>query len=168
MNTRPLPGLLALLVGPFAAIGASQAMPPDGAPVHFNVATSDGHIFYSTRVLQKGDRFEVKAHHLSDYSRLIVVPCRPDCANPELAYSYWLRFGNQQLQVPVTGQYVFWLERVHSGGSGIPIGGGDRRSPLLIERSDDRGDLFAARFEGGAQVWLRTLYAHAETGAAAQ
>ena len=168
MTTRRKPTrlFLACLAGAIAAcsLAANEAAASPtliGAPVHYKVVAGDGPMFYTTRALQKGDRFEVKAHHLQDYARLVVVPCRPGCDHPDIAYSYVLQSGNQQLQVPMSGQYMFWLERIRINGGGIPIREGWTRTPLKVEVSDDRGDLFAARFEGGAEVWLRTLDSHA-------
>jgi hypothetical protein len=132
----------------------------DGPPVHFAVARGDGSIFYPTRQLRYGDRFEVKAHKLSDYNVLIVVPCHPDCLRPDAMYAYPLSVGNHQLQLPTTGHYMFWLERDHIGGEGIAWRFGVVRSPLKVLDYKVSDDNFSGTFEGGAELSVRTLMRH--------
>jgi len=133
----------------------------DGAPVQFAVARGDGSIFYPTRTLRYGDRFEVKAHKLRDYNVLVVVPCHPDCLRPDALYAYPLSVGNHQLQLPTSGHYLFWLERDHIGGEGIAWRFGVVRSPLKVLDYKVSADYFSGTFEGGAELSVRTLMRHA-------
>ena len=129
----------------------------DGPPVQFAVARGDGSIFYPTRTLRYGDRFEVKARKLSDYNVLVVVPCHPDCLRPDAMYAYPLSVGNHQLQLPTSGHYMFWLERDHIGGEGIAWRFGVVRSPLKVLDYKVSDDYFSGTFEGGAELSVRTL-----------
>ena len=133
----------------------------DGPPVQFAVAHGDGSIFYPTRQLRYGDRFEVKAHKLSDYNVLVVVPCHPDCLKPDAMYAYPLSVGSHQLQLPMSGHYMFWLERDHIGGEGIAWRFGVVRSPLKVLDYKVSDDSFSGTFEGGAELSVRTLMRHA-------
>jgi len=133
----------------------------DGAPVRFAVARGDGSIFYPTRQLRHGDRFEVKAHKLNDYNVLVVVPCHPDCLKPDAMYAYPLTVGNHQLALPTSGHYMFWLERDHIGGEGIAWRFGVVRSPLKVLDYKVSDDNFSGTFEGGAELSVRTLMRHA-------
>ncbi|MGH8123812.1 MAG: hypothetical protein ACREPT_13705 [Rudaea sp.] len=153
---RVMAGLLALLVSGLCATGAAA----QGPSVDFAVAKGDSTIFYPTRVLRKGDRFEVNAHHLQDYSRLMVVPCHPDCANPNFVLVYQLRTGIQHLRIPSTGNYYFWLERDQFGGNGIAYRDGITRLPLPVLEQQADENRFVAKFDDGAELSLRTLYTH--------
>jgi len=131
-----------------------------GGPVHFAVSQNDSSIFYPTRALRKGDRFEVNVHHLYEYNRLMVVPCHPNCTKPDFVFAYPLRFGVQHLVIPITGHYYFWLERDQIGGPGIPYRFGWTRLPLPVLEQQVTEDHFLAKFDHGTDLSLRTLYVH--------
>ncbi len=157
MTARSL--LVALAV--VALAGPAVAAPHGpGAPVNFAVLKSDPTIFYPTRALRKGDRFEVKVHHLREYNQLMVVPCRPNCLKPDFVYAYQLQFGIQHLVIPISGRYYFWLERDQIGGKGIPTRFGWTRLALPVLEQESREDHFLARFDSGTDLSMRTLYVH--------
>ena len=131
-----------------------------GAPIDFAVSKADSTIFYPTRMLRKGDRFEVNAHQLHEANRLMVVPCHPDCMNPDRVLAYNLRNGIQHLRIPTTGHYFFWLERDQIGGNGIPYRNGVTRLPLPVLEQQTSQDRFAAKFDSGTELSVRTLYSH--------
>ena len=152
--------LLAALAGIAIAGPAFAAANGPGPPVNFAVLKNDPTIFYPTRALQKGDRFEVNVHHLREYNQLMVVPCRPDCRKPNFVYAYPLRFGIQHLEMPISGRYYFWLERDQIGGKGIPTRFGWTRLPLPVLEQESHEDHFLARFDSGTELSMRTLYVH--------
>ena len=159
---KTLAGLAALAALVVASATAAQAGTwGDGQPVKFAVARGDGSIFYPTRTLRYGDRFEVRAHKLRDYNVLVVVPCHPDCQRPDFMYAYPLTVGSHQLRLPTSGHYLFWLERDHIGGEGIAWRYGMVRSPLKVLDYKVEDDLFSGTFEGGAELSVRTLMRHA-------
>jgi hypothetical protein len=152
MNTGlTLAGVLAFVFFSAAANAAAAQVPP----VEFAVAKGNTTIFYPTRALRYGDRFEVNAHHLNQDNRLMVVPCRPDCAKPNFVLAYPLRFGVQHLRIPISGQYYFWVERDQIGG---PDGWTRFARPVLS--SQGTADHFVATFDEGTTLSIRTLDAH--------
>lgn len=156
------------LAGLGSAPLAHAAANATGAPVHFAVLKNDATIFYPTRALRKGDRFEVNVHHLREYNQLMVVPCRPSCSKPDFVYAYPLQFGVQHLVIPMTGRYYFWLERDQIGGQGIPTRFGWTRLPLPVLEQESSADHFLARFDSGTDLSMRTLYVHPVDDSAAQ
>jgi hypothetical protein len=151
---------LAALAALAAATPAAAAPAAQGAPVNFAVLKNDATIFYPTRMLRKGDRFEVNVHHLREFNQLMVVPCQPSCAKPNFVYAYPLQFGIQHLVIPISARYYFWLERDQIGGTGIPIRFGWTRLPLPVLEQQATADHFLAKFDGGTDLSLRTLYVH--------
>ena len=171
MSMRPR-FLLAVLVGSaLAGLAVSgqalAASNTSGAAVNFAVLKNDATIFYPTRALQKGDRFEVNVHHLRQYNQLMVVPCRPNCKQPDYVYAYPLQFGVQHLVIPISGRYYFWLERDQIGGQGVPTRFGWTRLPLPVLEHVTSEDHFLAKFDSGTDLSLRTLYVHPLEGTAA-
>ncbi|MGH8252622.1 MAG: hypothetical protein ACRES2_01195 [Steroidobacteraceae bacterium] len=149
-------GVLTLVcAGPAADCAAAQ-----GPPVNFAIAKGDGTIFYPTRALRYGDMFAVTAHHLNEYNRLMVVPCRPSCEKPNYVLTYTLRFGLQHLRIPISGHYYFWLERDQIGGPGVPYRNGWTRLPLPVLDSQTSADHFLAAFDKGTTLSIRTIDAH--------
>ena len=160
MNTRmTLVGLLlAAITSPIAIASAST-----GPPVEFAVAKGDGTIFYPTRALRYGDTFAITAHHLNEYNRLMVVPCRPSCEKPDFVLAYSLRFGLQHLRVPISGHYYFWLERDQIGGPGVPYRYGWTRLPLPVLDRQQSPDYFFATFDRGTTLAIRSVDVHPVT-----
>ena len=157
MNTRlTLAGALAFLFASAAANAAAE----QGPPVNFTVAKGNATIFYPTRALRYGDRFEVNVHHLNQDNRLMVVPCRPDCAKPNFVLAYPLRFGVQHLRIPISGHYYFWLERDQIGGPGVRYPDGWTRLALPVLDSQGTADHFVATFDHGTTLSFRTLDAY--------
>ena len=152
-------GVLTLLLSGAAANAARG----EGPPVNFAVAKGNATIFYPTRALRYGDRFEVNVHHLYDDNRLMVVPCRPDCAKPNFVLAYTLRFGVQHLRIPISGHYYFWLERDGIGGPGVRYPGGWTRYAMPVLSSQGAADNFVATFDKGTTLSLRTLDAYPVT-----
>ena len=151
---RAIAGPLFLLVSSLSTNAAFA----QGLPVDFAVAKGESTIFYPIRTLRKGDRFEVNVHQLHEYNRLMVVPCHPDCANPDFVFAYPLRTGIQHLRIPSSGHYYFWLERDQIGGNGIPYRNGVTRLPLPVLEQQASEDHFVAKFDNGTELSLRTLY----------
>jgi hypothetical protein len=151
--------LSGVLLAGIAAVASAEPW-GGGEPVRFEVARGDATVFYATRTLRYGDRFEVKAHKLHDSSVLVVVPCLPNCERPDFAYAYHLSSGNQQLQIPSTGHYFFWVESDHIGGKGIAWRYGVRRQPLAVREAHSSDDLFTATLDEGVELSVRTLAAH--------
>lgn len=144
-----------------ALAGRAIAAPSGpGPPVNFAVLKADATIFYPTRALQKGDRFEVNVHHLHEYNQLMVVPCRPNCRKPDFVYAYPLQYGIQHLVIPISGRYFFWLERDQIGGKGIPTRFGWTRLALPVLEQEATENHFVAKFDSGTDLSLRTLYVH--------
>ena len=169
MTPRLLLAVLAgsVLAGLAVSGQALAASNTSGAPVNFAVLKNDATIFYPTRALRKGDRFEVNVHHLRQYNQLMVVPCRPDCKKPDYVYAYPLQFGVQHLVIPISGRYYFWLERDQIGGQGVPTRFGWTRLPLPVLEHESSEDHFLAKFDSGTDLSLRTLYVHPVEGTAA-
>jgi len=138
------------------ASGAANAAAGQGPPWIRRRQQSNATIFYPTRALRYGDRFEVNAHHLSQDNRLMVVPCRPDCAKPNFVLAYPLRFGVQHLRYRSLDTTIFWLERDQIGGPGVryPDGWTRLALPVSIPRN---GDHFLATFDQGTTLSFRTL-----------
>ena len=153
---RALVGLLALVFSSDLAAAAAAV----GPPVNFAVAKGDGTIFYPTRALRYGDTFAVTVHHLHEYNRLMVVPCRPSCDKPDFVWAYPLRFGLQHLRIPISGHYYFWLERDQIGGPGVRYRNGWTRLPLPVLDSQESADHFFATFDQGTTLSIRTVDAH--------
>jgi len=149
MNTGlTVAGVLALVFSGAAANAARG----QGPPVNFAVAKGNNTIFYPTRALRYGDRFEVNAHHLYEYNRLMVMPCRPDCEKPNFVLAYPLQFGVQHLRIPISGHYYFWLERDQIGGPGVPYRGGWTRLAMPVVSSQGTADNFFATTGSGCSV----------------
>jgi hypothetical protein len=142
---------------------AADAAAAQGLPVTFAVAKGDATIFYPQRALRYGDTFIVTAHHLREYNRLMVVPCRPSCEKPNFVWAYPLSFGIQHLRIPISGHYYFWLERDQIGGPGVPYRNGWTRLPLAVLESQLSADHFFASFDQGTTLSIRTLDAHPVT-----
>jgi hypothetical protein len=149
--------LCGLLVGAYG-LTATTARAERAPPVDFAVAKQDASIFYSTRWLRKGDRFEVNVHQLHDFNKLIVVPCHPDCGNPDFAIAYNLHAGIQHFQVPTTGQYYFFLQRSTRPDLIVRNGQTDTRVLLPVLASESTPDRFIANFDRGTVLSMRTLY----------
>ena len=156
---RAGPALAGVLTFLFSG-SAANAAAGQGPSVNFAVAKSNTTIFYPTRALRFGDRFEVNAHHLNEYNRLMVVPCRPDCAKPNFVLAYPLSFGVQHLRIPISGHYYFWLERDQIGGPGVRYRDGWTRLALPVLDSQGTADHFFAAFDKGTTLSFRTLDAH--------
>jgi hypothetical protein len=145
-----------------AVAGAAAAAPVvPGPPVGFAVLASDAAIFYPTRALRKGDRFEINARHLHQHNRLMVVPCLPNCLQPTFVYARPLNFGIQHLVIPISARYVFWLERDQIGGPGIPYRHGWTRLPLPVLAQQATAEHFVAQFDRGTELTLRALFVQA-------
>ena len=152
-----------------AVAGVATAAPdPPAAPVGFAVLDSDAAIFYPTRALRKGDRFEIKARHLHEYNRLMVVPCLPSCLKPDFVYAHPLQFGVQYLDIPISARYLFWLERDQIGGPGIPYRYGWTRLPLPVLTEQAMANHFVAQFDSGTELSLRPLFVQAAAEVAAR
>lgn len=129
-------------------------------PIDFVVSDSNPAIFYASRPLRKGDRFEVNAHNLRGFQSLVVVPCHPDCVNPNYTFAYPLHAGIQHLRIPSSGQYYFWLQgksrdeyRVFRGAA-VPV-------LLPITESSAAPDRFSAAYASGTELRMRALLTHA-------
>ena len=142
---------------------AAEAAAAQGPPVDFAVAKGDGTIFYPTRALRYGDTFIVTAHHLREYNRLMVVPCRPSCEKPNFVWAYPLSFGIQHLRIPISGHYYFWLERDQLRGPGVLYRNGWTRLPLPVLDSQLSADHFFATFDQSTTLSIRTLDAQPVT-----
>lgn len=138
---------------------ANEAFAQAAPPVDFAVAKQDPSIFYPTRLLRKGDRFEINVHQLHDYNSLIVVPCHPDCSKPDFALAYPLHAGIQHLRIPTTGQYYFWLQRSDRTARVVHNGQRESRTALPVLDSQFAADKFVATYDRGTVLSMRTLYA---------
>ena len=156
MNRLLMLGSLLLFAASVNAANARDTL--QGPPVEFAVAKNDTSLFYVTRELRKGDRFEVRAHNLHQTNNLIVVPCHPSCENPNFAYAYQLQPGIQHFRIPSTGEYYFWVERDQIGGNGIPYRYGFTRLPLAVTSAQSTENNFVAQFDGDTEMSIRALY----------
>ena len=152
--------IVATCVAGFLGLGCLPASAGTVAPpIDFVVSDSNPAIFYASRPLRKGDRFEVNAHNLRGFQSLVVVPCHPDCVNPNYSFAYPLRTGIQHLRIPSSGQYYFWLQgksrneyRVFRGAP-VPV-------LLPIAESSAAPDRFSASYASGTELSMRALLTH--------
>jgi hypothetical protein len=149
-------GLLGLLSVAALPVGAETAP----APIDFIVSGSNPAIFYASRPLRKGDRFEINAHGLSGFQNLVIVPCNPSCENPNYSFAYRLRAGIQHFRIPVSGQYYFWLQG-KSRDEYRSFRGNAVEKLLPIARSTVAPDRFSATYASGTQLNMRALFTHA-------
>jgi hypothetical protein len=99
----------------------------------------------------------VNVHQLHDFNKLIVVPCHPDCGNPDFAIAYTLHTGIQHLKIPSTGQYYFFFERAKRYDLIVRNGQPDTRVLLPVLESQSKPDSFVANFDRGTVLSMRTL-----------
>ncbi|MFT3792624.1 MAG: hypothetical protein QM741_16505 [Rudaea sp.] len=151
--------LLVLVSTAASPAGAETAAPS----VDFIVSASNPAIFYASRPLHKGDRFEIDAHNLSGFQSLVVVPCHPDCENPSYTFAYPLSTGIQHLRIPSSGQYYFWLQG-KSRDEYRSFRGKAVQTLLPIARSSVAPDRFSATYTSGTQLSLRALLTHPVDG----